>query len=141
MSSLNNIFDIAGSALVAETARLTTSTSNMSNANVVTSNPDDTYKAQYPVFKTIQDEAQMWMDNQVKTGVEVSAIYESEAEALKQYEPNNPLADADGFVYAPNINYVAEIANIISASKAYQMNLEVLNTSKQLIQRTLQLGQ
>ncbi|KTD11276.1 flagellar basal body rod protein FlgC [Legionella jamestowniensis] len=139
--SLNNIFDIAGSALVAETSRLTTSTSNMSNANVVTGNPDDTYKAQYPVFRTVQDEAQLWMDNQVKAGVEVSAIYESEAEAIKQYDPNNPLADADGYVYAPNINYVAEIANIISASKAYQMDLEILGTSKQLIQRTLQLGQ
>lgn len=139
--SLNNIFDISGSALVAETARLTTSASNMSNANVVTGSPDDIYKAQYPVFRTVQEEAQSWMDNQAKTGVEVADIYESDVEAIKQYEPNNPLADGEGFVYAPNINYVAEVANIISASKAYQMNLEVMNTSKQLIQRTLQLGQ
>ncbi|MDI9819481.1 MULTISPECIES: flagellar basal body rod protein FlgC [unclassified Legionella] len=139
--SLNNIFDIAGSALVAETTRLTTSASNMSNANVVTGKPEDTYKAQYPVFRTVQDQAQQWMDNQVKAGVEVTAIYESEAEALKQYEPSNPLADEQGFVYAPNINYVAEMANIISASRAFQMSLEMLNTTKQLIQRTLQLGQ
>ncbi|KTD16274.1 flagellar basal body rod protein FlgC [Legionella jordanis] len=139
--SLNHVFDIAGSALVAETTRLTASASNMSNANVVTSKPEDSYKAQYPVFKTIQEEAQQWMDNDVKAGVAVTDIYESQAEAIKQYEPNNPLADADGFVYAPDINYVAEVANIISASKAYQMNLEVLNTSKHLIERTLQLGE
>lgn len=138
---LNTIFNIASSALVAETTRLTTSASNMSNANVVTGNPDDTYKAQYPVFKAAQEQAQQWMDNEVKGGVEVAAIYESEAEPIQLYQPNNPLADENGFVYTPNVNYVEEMANIISASRAYQMDLEMLNTTKQLIQRTLQLGQ
>ncbi|ARG99892.1 flagellar basal body rod protein FlgC [Legionella micdadei] len=138
--SLNNIFDISGSALVAETARLKTSASNMGNADVVTGSADEAYKAQYPIFTAIQEEAQQWM-NQTKGGVAVSGIYESNADPVKRYEPNHPLADQDGFVYAPNINSVEEMANIISASRAYEMDVSVLNTTKQLIQRTLQLGE
>ena len=139
--SLNTVFDIAGSALVAETTRLASSASNMSNANVVTGSPEDTYRAQYPVFQEVQEESQQWMNNQIRAGVAVPQFYESQAEPVKQYQPNHPLADKDGFVYSPNINYVEEMANIISASRAYQMDLEMLNTTKQLIQRTLQLGQ
>ncbi len=139
--SLNSVFDIASSSLVAETARLKTSASNMSNANVVTGNPDDTYRAQYPVFTSVQENEQAWMSSQAKAGVAVTGIYESETEPVKRYEPNNPVADKDGFVYAPNVNYVEETVNAISAGRAYQMSLEMLNRTKQLIQRTLQLGQ
>lgn len=137
--SLNNIFDISGSALVAETRRLTTSASNMTNANIVTGNPDDTYRAQYPVFTAVQEQAQQGM-SQNKPGVQVSDVYESELDPVKRYEPGNPMADQDGFVYAPNINTVAEMANIISAARSYEMDVNVLHTAKQLIQQTLQLG-
>ncbi|KTC74679.1 flagellar basal body rod protein FlgC [Legionella birminghamensis] len=139
--SLGRIFDIASSGLAAETTRMTTSASNMNNANVTASNPDDTYRAQYPVFSTVQEQAGGLLNPGIRPGVKVSGIYESETPPVMRYEPNNPLADKDGFVYAPNISYVEEMANLISASRAYQMNLEMINTTKQLMQRTLQLGE
>jgi flagellar basal-body rod protein FlgC len=139
--SLNNIFDISGSALVAETKRLTASASNLTNANVAVGNPDDAYRAQYPIFSTVQQQAEQWIGDQVKQGVAISGIYESNVEPVKRYEPNNPIADGDGFVYSPKINSVEEMANVISAARSYEMGVSVLNTAKQLIQRTLQLGQ
>lgn len=138
--TLTAIFDMAGSAMTAETERLSTSASNMSNANVEASSPDEVYKAKYPIFKSIQENANQWMGEQMGGGVRLAGIYESQADALKRYEPNNPMADQKGFVYTPNINYVEEMANVISASRSYQMNVELLSTTKQLMQRTLQLG-
>jgi flagellar basal-body rod protein FlgC len=139
--SLNSIFDIAGSALTAETARLTASTSNMSNSNVETGNKDDVYKVQYPIFKSVQENANQWMGDQLKAGVQLKGNYVSNADPVKRYQPNNPLADKTGYVYSPNVNYVEEMANVISASKSYQMNVELVNNAKMLIQRTLQLGE
>lgn len=138
--SLGSVFDIAGSALTAETARLTTSASNMSNANIESGSADDVYKAQYPVFKTIQENATQWMDEQLPAGVQLQGTYASNADPIKHYQPNNPQADSKGFIYTPNINYVDEMANVISSSRSYQMNVELVNNTKQLIQQTLQLG-
>lgn len=139
--SLNAIFDIAGSAMNAETARLKMSAVNLSNANVESGTPDEVYKAKYPIFKAVQEQANQWMGDKAKGGVELKGIYESDAEPQRRYDPNNPVADEQGFVYAPKINYVEEMANVISASRTYQMNIELLNTTKQLMQRTLQLGE
>lgn len=142
--SLNNIFDIAGSAMSAETVRMSTSASNMANANVVVGSPDEVYQAQYPVFTAIQAEANAAMaanGQQPFGGVSVTGIYQSDADPFKRFEPNNPVADQDGFVYAPAVNHVEEMANMISASRSYQINLELIGTTKQLMQRTLQLGQ
>jgi flagellar basal-body rod protein FlgC len=139
--SLGSIFDIAGSALTAETARLTTSAANMSNANVASGTTDEAYRAQYPIFKTVQENANQWMGDKLSAGVQLKGTYESPAEPIKHYEPNNPIADKSGFVYLPNVNTVAEMANVISASKSYQMNVELVNTTKQLMLRTLQLGE
>lgn len=139
--SLNAIFDIAGSAMTAETARLTASAGNLSNANVESGNPNEVYKAKYPIFQSVQATANQWMGNQLQGGVQVKGIYENNAEPTKRYEPNNPIADDNGFIYASNINTVEEMANIISASRSYQMDIELLNTTKQLMQHTLQLGE
>lgn len=138
---LNHIFDIAGSALKAETTRLQTSANNMGNAGVVSSSKEGTYRAQYPVFKTIQEDANKWFDDAIKAGVVVDGIVESEADPITRYEPNNPMADENGYVYTPNVNYVEEMTNMISASRSYQMNIEMLNTTKQLMAKTLQLGE
>ena len=81
------------------------------------------------------------MGQKISAGVAVDDIVETESDPIARYEPNNPLADDKGFVYAPNINHVEEMANMISASRSYQMDIEVLNTTKQLMQRTLQLGE
>ncbi len=139
--SLDTIFAIASSGMSAETTRLSTSASNLSNANVVAGNPADVYQAQYPIFQTVQEQASAWMNDQVKAGVQVTGIYTSTAEPVASYQPNHPLADGDGMVYSPAVNYAEEMANVISASRAYQMNIEMMDTAKKLMQRTLQLGQ
>lgn len=139
--SLNSIFDIAGSAMTAETMRLTTSAGNLGNANIESSNPNDVFKPKYPIFQSVQESANKWMGDKANGGVQVKGVYESDAEPNKRYEPNNPMADEKGFVYTPNVNYVEEMANVISASRSYQMDVELLNTTKQLMQKTLQLGE
>ncbi len=139
--SLNTVFDIAGSALSAETVRFSASVENMSNSNVTTGTPEKVYQPKYPIFQTIQESQNQWMGDQIKAGVQVKGMYQSDIEPSKRYEPNNPIADAKGFVYTTNINYVEEMANVISASRSYQMNIELLNTAKQLMQQTLQLGE
>lgn len=138
--TLSAIFNIAGSALTAETARLTTSAQNMSNANVESGNPEEVYKAKYPIFKAVQEHANQWMGEQISGGVQLKGTYESTLDPRKRYAPDNPQADKQGFVYTPNVNYVEEMANVISASRSYQMDVELLNTTKQLLQRTLKLG-
>ncbi|MFC3907758.1 flagellar basal body rod protein FlgC [Legionella dresdenensis] len=139
--SLNTVLDIAGSGLTAESRRMSTSASNMANANVESSNAGDTYRAQYPVFQAVQEDANKWINTKLEAGVVVSGIYESDAQPIMRYDPNNPVADKDGYVYVPNISYVEEMANMISASRSYQMDLQIISSAKQLIQRTLQLGQ
>ncbi|MCC5792461.1 MAG: flagellar basal body rod protein FlgC [Legionellaceae bacterium] len=139
---LNNIFNIAGTAMTAETLRLTTTSSNMGNANVVTGDPNAVYRAKYPVFKAIAENAQQqWAMDNTKAGVKISGVYESDAEPIKRHEPNHPMADENGYVYAPNVNYVDELANMISASRSYQMDLDVIGVAKKLIQQTLHLGE
>lgn len=139
--SLGAIFNIAGSAMTAEEARLTTSAGNMSNANVESGTPEEVYQPKYPIFKAVQEHATKWMGDKLSAGVQLKGIYESNAAPSRRYEPNNPVSDKDGFVYTSKISYVEEMANVISASRSYQMNIELLNTTKQLMQRTLQLGE
>ena len=135
--SLFKVFDISGSALSAQSVRLNTVASNLANAETVSSTPEGTYKARQPVFKTTFDSL---ADRNV-VGVHVEQILESEAPARQQYQPAHPLADENGYVYLPNVNGIEEMANMISASRTYQSNIEVMNTSKQLLIRTLSLGQ
>ncbi|KTC88915.1 flagellar basal body rod protein FlgC [Fluoribacter dumoffii] len=139
--SLKAIFNIAGSALTAETARLSTSAENMSNANVESGNASEVYKAKYPIFKAVQEHANQWMGEQISGGVQLKGTFESSSDPVKRYAPDNPIADKDGFVYTPNVNYVEEMANVISASRSYQIDVELINTTKQLMQRTLELGE
>lgn len=138
--ALNAIFDIAGSAMTAQSMRLTTTASNMSNADVVASSAAKAYRPRYPIFASVQSEANGFFEDS-KPGVKVAGILESSAQPLKRYQPNHPMADKEGYVYAPNVNVVEEMTNMISASRSYQMNIEVMNTAKELMMRTLQLGQ
>lgn len=138
--SIDKIFDIAGSGMSAQTLRLTTTASNLTNADVAASNPDETYKARYPVFQGFQVELdQAFAKSEV--GVQVQQIMESDTPARKMYQPGHPQADKEGYVYYPDINVAEQMANLISASRSYQLNAQVLNTTKQLMLRTLQLGQ
>ncbi len=132
-----NIFDISGSAMNAQSVRLNTVASNLANADTVSSTPDQVYQAKHPIFSELLQEAG---SKQGAAGVQVKEIVESKAPALVRYEPNHPLADAQGNIYSPNINMVEEMANMMSASRSYQNNVEVFNTSKQLLMATLNLG-
>ncbi|MEA1990000.1 MAG: flagellar basal body rod protein FlgC [Pseudomonadota bacterium] len=135
--SMFNILDISATAMHAQTVRLNTVASNMANADSVSSNKEETYRSKQPVFQTILDETTL----EPQGGVRIKEIVESEAPPKMEYSPNHPMADGDGYVYRPNVNVVEEMANMMSASRSYETNIEVMNTSKQLLLRTIQLGQ
>ena len=142
MSSFK-IFDIAGSGLSAQSVRLNTVASNLANADSVSGDPATVYKARHPIFQAVQQQVQgaSSLDNQSEAAVRVSGIMESQAAPQMRYDPGNPLANAQGNVYAPNVNVIEEMTDMISASRAYQDNVEVMNTSKDLMLATLKLGQ
>ncbi|MGE0082379.1 MAG: flagellar basal body rod protein FlgC [Thiohalomonadaceae bacterium] len=129
------VFDIAGSALSAQTLRLNTTASNLANADSVSSSTEQTYRSRQPVFAAALSEARE------AVGVEVRGIVESQAPLRQEYRPDHPMANEQGYVFRPNVNAVEEMANMISASRAYQSNVEVINTAKQLALKTLTLGQ
>jgi flagellar basal-body rod protein FlgC len=144
--SLLSIFDVSGSAMSAETVRLNTTASNLANAQSVTSNFADTYRARHPVFATQSvpgaDAADSDNDGGAEgRGVKVLGIVESQAPLTMRYEPEHPLANADGYVAYPNVNVVQEMADMISATRSFQMNVEVLNSARTLAERVLTLGQ
>ena len=136
--SLFNVFDVAGSALNAQSVRLNVTASNMANAGTVSGTAEAAYRAKHAVFSTLMNDS---LDGRESTGVQVLDVVESDAPAVEQYQPNHPLADERGYVYLPNVNGVEELANMISASRTYQSNVEVINTSKQMLLRTINLGQ
>jgi flagellar basal-body rod protein FlgC len=135
MSSSFKIFDIAGSAMSAQSVRLSTVASNLANADAVSSDPNTTFRAHMPLFKAAPEIA-----GAQTPGVRVLGIQQSNAPAEKRYEPGNPLADGEGYVYAPNVNVVEQMVDMISSSRSYQSSVEVMNTAKDLALKTLQLG-
>jgi len=136
--SMFKVFDVAGSALSAQSLRLNVTASNMANANSVSSSTDETYRARQPVFSSMLEQAG---GNDYSVGVQVKGVVESQAPLQRQYNPSHPKADKDGYIYLPNVNVAEEMANMISASRSYQSNVEVMNTAKQLMMKTLTLGQ
>jgi flagellar basal-body rod protein FlgC len=140
MSSFK-IFDIAGSGMAAQSVRLNTVASNLANAESVSGDPNTVYKARHPVFEAVRASLAAGPGQESGAAVRVSTITESQEPAQARYEPGNPLANADGYVFAPNVNAVEEMVDMISASRAYQNNIEVMNTSKELLLATLRLGQ
>ena len=137
-------FEIAGSGMSAQSVRLNTTASNLANAESVSSTPEGVYKARHPIFEAVRAQLATGAhagEANANAAVRVRGIYESQAPAAQRYEPGNPLADANGYVYAPAINVVEEMVNMISASRSYQNNVEVMNTSKDLLLATLRLGQ
>ena len=133
-----NIFEIAGSGMSAQTVRLNTTASNLANADSVAGNADAAYKARHPVFKAVH--AALGNPN-LGQAVQVAGVTQSAAQSEARYEPGNPMANAEGYVYSSNVNVVEEMVDMISASRSYQNNVEVMNTSKDLMLATLKLGQ
>ena len=134
------IFDVAGSGMSAQSVRLNTVASNLANADSISGDPSTVYKARHPIFEAVKSSLAQGTESG-NAAVHVKGIMESQATPSARYEPGNPLANADGYVYAPNVNVVEEMVDMISASRAYQNNVEVMNTSKDLMLATLRLGQ
>jgi flagellar basal-body rod protein FlgC len=147
--ALGSIFDIAGTGMNAQSLRLNTTASNLANAQSASSSVDQVYRSRQPVFAAIQHQAMQQSLNGDKAaneadadaGVQVLGVVESDAPLEKRYEPTHPKADKDGYVYYPNVNVVEEMTNMISASRSFQMNVEIMNSAKQMVQRVLTLGQ
>jgi len=138
MSSFR-IFDIAGSGMSAQSVRLNTVASNLANAESVSGTAAGAYKARHPVFEAVRSQLGT-AGNEPGSAVKVLGIVEDTRAPEMRYQPGNPLANAEGYVFAPNVNVVEEMVDMISASRAYQNNVEVMNTSKELMLATLRLG-
>ena len=132
--SLFNIFNVSGSAMSAQAQRLNTVASNLANVDSATSSTGEAYRAKQVVFQT------ELMGAASAAGVRVATVSESDAAGRRVHDPKHPSADAEGYVTYSNVNAVEEMVNMISASRSYQNNVEVMNTAKTLLQKTLQLG-
>lgn len=133
--SVFNVFNIAGSALSAQSARLNAVASNLANADSVAGSNGQPYRAKQVIFAATP------IGGEGGQGVRVTQVVESAAPLRMNFEPNNPFANEQGYVSMPNVNPVEEMVNMISASRSYQTNAEVMNTSKSLLLKTLAIGQ
>jgi flagellar basal-body rod protein FlgC len=151
--SLGSIFDIAGSGMSAQSIRLNTTASNLANADTASSSIDKVYRARKPVFAAIQSAAMQQNNGAISggafsednsgasEGVQVKGIVESQAPLDMRYEPNSPMANKDGYVMYPNVNVVEEMADMMSASRSFQTNVDVMDAAKTMMQKVLTLGQ
>ena len=129
------IFDIAGSALQAQSVRMSTIASNLSNADTVAGSADAVYKPLEPIFQAVTSK-----NDPNITSVKVKEITQSDAAPIKRYEPGHPLADGDGYIYQPDVDPVAQMVNLISTSRNYPAGVEMLTTAKELALATLTMG-
>lgn len=142
--SLMQIFDIAGSGMSAQSLRLNTTASNMANVNSVSSSAEQTYRARHPVFAPMVNDAMTDMFSgsaAPSAGVRVAGIVEDARPLQPRFEPGNPMANEEGFVYYPNVDIVEEMTNMISSSRAFQLNVDVMTAARTMMQRVLTLGQ
>lgn len=137
--ALYNVFNIAGSSMSAQSVRLNTVASNLANADVVNTNEKNVYRSRQPIFSAVMNELNGG-NNGGSTSVRVSAIVESKAAPRKEFQPDHPLANKEGYIFKSNVNAIEEMANMMAASRSYQNNVEVFNTSKQLLLKTLNMG-
>ena len=133
--SMFKIFDVSGSAASAQTQRLNVVASNLANADTVAGPDGAAYKSRQVVFQTLL------MGEATSAGVQVSNVIEDQTPGRMVHNPNHPAANAQGYVTYSNVNAVEEMVNMISASRSYQNNVEVMNTAKSLLLKTLQMGQ
>lgn len=138
--SFKNISEIAGSAMAAQTVRLNTIASNLANADSVAGTEAETYRARKPVFAAVLNNS---YDNDANAGgkVQVLDVVQSSEPLRKVYEPGHPMADANGMVFYPNVNQVAEMTDMMSASRAFETNVEVLSRIRTMQQNLLKLGE
>ena len=137
--SMMNIFNVSGSAASAQSQRLNVVASNLANADTVAGPDGQAYKARQVTFQTQLMGANG--NDPTAAGVKVSTISEDQTVGRRVHDPKHPGADAEGYVTYSNVNPVEEMVNMISASRSYQNNIEVMNTARTLLLKTLQIGQ
>lgn len=133
--SLLNVFEIAGSAMTAQSQRLNVVASNLANADSVTGSNGQAYRAKQVVF------SELAFGGATGSGVQVTGVIEDPSPGKQVYDPKHPLADAQGYVNMPNVSAVDEMVNMIAAARSYQNNVEMMNTAKALLLKTLTIGQ
>jgi flagellar basal-body rod protein FlgC len=136
---LDNVFGIAGTALNAQAIRMNTTASNLANANSVAGSEEEAYRGRRPLFKALMDEQMTHGGAQFVGGVKVDRIVNDPSPIRKTWEPGNPLADKEGYVFHSNVNEMSEMVDMMAASRSYQNNVEVVNTARQLMMRTLEI--
>lgn len=134
---LYDIFNVSGSSMSAQSVRLNTVASNLANADSVSGSADTAYRARQPVFAAVMDAMK---SNQSSVPVQVSGVIENQAPARQEYQPDHPMANPQGYIFKSNVNTIEEMTNMMAASRSYQNNVEVFNTSKQLLLKTLSMG-
>ena len=136
MSMLTTL-QISSSAMNAQMVRMNTTASNLANIDVVGSSEAEAYKAKKPIFKTVME---TYTNNDFQASVSVSGIHVTERANSKRYDPQNPAANGDGYVFMSNVNSIEEMVDMTNASRSYQTNVEVMNATKKMMMSTLQLG-
>ena len=136
MSSFK-VFDIAGSGMSAQNLRMNLVASNLANVDAVSSSTEATYRSRQPVFQTVLDQQN---PDGVTAGVRMAGVVESPTPLVRDYAPHHPMADEEGYIYRPNVNPIEEMANMISASRSYQNNVEVINSARQMLAALINLG-
>jgi flagellar basal-body rod protein FlgC len=138
--SMDNIFGIAGSALNAQLTRMNATASNLANAGTVATSEQDAFRAKRPVFKALVDEQMTNAGAPYVGGVKIDRMYEDTVPPRRVSDPKNPMADKDGYVYQSNVSEVNEMVEMMAAARSYQNNVEVINTARQLMMRTLDIA-
>jgi len=134
---LYNVFNVAGSSMSAQSVRLNTVASNLANADTVSTTEKEIYRSRQPVFAAV---LQALGNEQSSIPVRTAGIVESQAPARQEYQPDHPQANEEGYIYRSNVNTIEEMTNMMAASRSYQNSVEVFNTSKQLLLKTLGMG-
>ena len=137
--SITNIFGIAGSALNAQITRMNATASNLANAGTVTGKEDEAFRGKRAVFKALVNEEMSNAGAPYVGGVMVERLVDDSAAPRRVSDPKNPLADKDGYVYQSNVSEVSEMVEMMAAARSYQNNVEVINTARQLMMRTLDM--
>ena len=137
--SIDNIFGIGGTALNAQMIRLNTTASNLANAGTTSATEEGAFRGKHTVFKALMDDQMTHAGAPYVGGVKVDRIVDDTRPIPKVYDPNNPLADKEGYVYQTNVNEVTEMVDMMAASRSYQNNVEVVNTARELMMRTIDI--
>lgn len=139
--AFDSIYQIAGSAMNAQTVRLNTVASNLANADSAAGNARDVYQARKPIFAAVYEQGQMIRGSGTAAHVQVLDVVTSGREAKKRYEPEHPLADRSGYVFYPDVNEIEEMTDMMSATRSFETGVEVLNRVKSMQQALLRLGE